>query len=207
MALVTAGEFILASQSPRRHELLKSIGLDFTVEPGDVDETYRNGELPREHTLRLSREKAQTVSRRYPDAWVLAADTVVVIDGEVLGKPATAAEARQMLGKLSGREHQVFTAFALTGPGSAALVEEVVASSVLFRVIAPEEMSWYVASDEPYDKAGGYAVQGKGAFFIREIRGSYTNVMGLPLCEVVDALKRKGIIRFSGGSRDGDGRG
>jgi septum formation protein len=124
----------------------------------------------------------------------------------VLGKPKTVAEAREMLGKLSGREHRVFTGFTIAGERAGVLVGDVVESSVLFRNISPEEMAWYVESDEPYDKAGGYAVQGKSAFFIRAIYGSYTNVMGLPLCEVVDALKRAGVIRFSGGGLDGDDR-
>lgn len=197
--LVTTGEFILASASPRRNELLKNIGLDFTVEPGDVDETYVNGEPPRDHALRLSREKARAISLKHPDAWVLGADTVVVIGDEVMGKPKTIAEARDMLGKLSGREHRVFTGFTIAGERAGVLLGDVVESAVLFRNISPDEMAWYVESDEPYDKAGGYAAQGKSALFIRSINGSYTNVMGLPLCEVVDALKRAGVIRFSGG--------
>lgn len=207
MTLVTAGRFILASASPRRKELLRSIGLDFTVEPGDVDETYVNGEPPRDHALRLSREKARAISLRHPDAWVLGADTVVVIGDEVLGKPKTVAEAREMLGKLSGREHRVFTGFTVAGERAGVLVGDVVESSVLFRKISPEEMTWYVESDEPYDKAGGYAAQGKSGFLIRAINGSHTNVIGLPLCEVMDALKRVGVIRFSGGGLDGDDRG
>jgi septum formation protein len=204
--LITTGEFILASASPRRNELLKNIGLEFTVEPGDVDETGGDGEPPRDLALRLSREKAQAISRRHPDAWVLGADTVVVIGEEVMGKPKTPAEARDMLGKLSGREHRVFTGFTIAGERAGVLVGDVVESAVLFRNISPGEMAWYVESDEPYDKAGGYAAQGKSALFIRAINGSYTNVMGLPLCEVVDALKSTGVIRFAGEGRDGDDR-
>ncbi len=203
-ALITTGEFILASASPRRNELLKSMGLEFTVEPADVDETYTNGEPPSDHALRLSREKAQAISLRHPDAWVLGADTVVVIGGEVLGKPGSVAEARHMLGKLSGREHHVFTGFTVVGESAGVLVGDVIESRVLFRDISPEEMTWYVESDEPYDKAGGYAAQGKSGFFIRAISGSYTNVIGLPLCEVIDMLKRVGAIRFSGGGCGGN---
>ena len=180
-------------------ELLKLMGLDFDVLPSDIDETFQKGETPREHVLRLAEAKALALACRHPEAWVLGADTVVVIAGEVLGKPGSVAEARDMLEKLSGQEHEVFTGFSIVRKDQDIRIREVVGSSVLFREIAGDEMAWYTASGEPYDKAGAYAVQGTGAFFIREIRGSYTNVMGLPLCEVVDALKRIGAIRFHGG--------
>jgi septum formation protein len=199
MQVQVSGRFILASASPRRIELLRLMGLDFEVMPSGIDEVYRREETPREHVLRLSEEKALAVSRRHPEAWVLGADTIVVIAGEVLGKPGSVSEAKVMLEKLSGQEHEVFTGFSLVRQDSGARVREVVASSVLFREITDEEMAWYTSSEEPYDKAGAYAVQGMGAFFIREIRGSYTNVVGLPLCEVVDAMKRVRAIGFGGG--------
>jgi len=199
MGIAVSGRFILASASPRRIELLRLMGLDFAVMPSGVDETFQRGEPPREHVLRLSEEKALAVSRRHPDAWVLGADTIVIVAGEVLGKPESIPEAMTMLEKLSGREHEVFTGFSIVQQETGILIREVVESSVLFREISGDEMSWYAGLEEPYDKAGAYAVQGMGAFFIREIRGSYTNVMGLPLCEVVDALKGVAAIRFSGG--------
>jgi septum formation protein len=198
MAAVTvSGKFILASASPRRIELLTLMGLPFDIIPGNVDESFLNGETPEEHVLRLSVEKARKTSVQYPDAWVMGADTIVAINGEVLGKPRTSDEAKEMLGKLSGQTHTVFTGFTVIKKNEGILISEAVDSSVRFRNIPEDEMAWYVALEEPYDKAGGYAVQGMGAFFIREIRGSYTNVMGLPLCEVVDVLKRIGALRFS----------
>ena len=199
MGIKISGRLILASVSPRRIELLKLVGLDFEVMPSGIDEAFRRGETPREHVLRLSEEKAHAVARSHPDAWVLGADTVVIIADEVLGKPGSVAEAKEMLEKLSGQEHEVFTGFSIARQKTGILIREVVESKVLFREIAGDEMDWYTGSEEPYDKAGAYAVQGMGAFFIREIRGSYTNVMGLPLCEVLDALKRVSAIGFSGG--------
>ena len=195
--ITISGKFILASASPRRIELLTLMGLQFDIIPGDVDETFLQNETPREHVLRLSEEKAQRVSILHPDAWVMGADSIVAINGEVLGKPRTAEEAKEMLGKLSGQTHTVYTGFTLMKKSADIVISEAVDSSVRFRRIPEDEMSWYVALEEPYDKAGGYAVQGMGAFFIREICGSYTNVMGLPLCEVVDVLKRVGALSFT----------
>jgi septum formation protein len=196
-SVTVSGKFILASASPRRIELLSLMGLQFDIIPGNVDESFLNGETPKEHVLRLSVEKARKTSVQYPDAWVMGADTIVAINGEVLGKPRTSDEAKEMLGKLSGQTHTVYTGFTLMKKSADIVISEAVDSSVRFRLIPEDEMSWYVALEEPYDKAGGYAVQGMGAFFIREICGSYTNVMGLPLCEVVDVLKRVGALRFS----------
>ncbi|OHE20551.1 MAG: septum formation protein Maf, partial [Syntrophobacterales bacterium GWF2_56_9] len=172
MGITVSGRFILASASPRRIELLRLMGLDFTVMPSGVDEAFQRGETPREHVLRLSEEKALTVSLLHPDAWVLGADTIVIIAGEVLGKPGSFPEAKEMLEKLSGQEHEVFTGFSIVQQETGILIREVVESSVLFREITGDELSWYAGSEEPYDKAGAYAVQGMGAFFIREIRGS-----------------------------------
>jgi septum formation protein len=192
-----SGKFILASASPRRMELLRLMGLTFDSITSHVDETFFEGEDPKGHVLRLSAEKARSVSQSHPAAWVMGADTIVVIEGEVLGKPRTADEARGMLSKLSGQRHTVFTGFTIIKKNEDILVSGIADSSVLFRTIEEDEMAWYIASEEPYDKAGGYAVQGMGAFFIRDIQGSYTNVMGLPLCEVVDVLKQIGALTFS----------
>ena len=198
MGITISGRLILASASPRRIELLTLMGLDFDIMPANIDETFRPEETPREHVLRLSEEKALSVARCHPDAWVLGADTIVFIAGEVLGKPGSPAEAREMLEKLSGREHEVLTGFCIIRQDRGVRIREVVGSAVLFRKIAPDEMAWYTGTEEPYDKAGAYAVQGMGGCFIREIRGSWTNVVGLPQCEVVDALKRVAAIAFSG---------
>ncbi|MFA5180717.1 MAG: Maf family protein [Syntrophales bacterium] len=197
MGLILSHPLILASASPRREELLRLLGLDFQVIPSRADETFFINENPGEHVLRLAENKAHTIAQAHPQAWVLGADTIVVIDGEVLGKPADSAAAGRMLEKLSGRTHEVFTGFALMRLSGQVKIHESVRAAVTFRTISEDEKLWYIQSPEPYDKAGAYAVQGLGAFFIKEIRGSYTNVMGLPLCEVVDALKKAGALRFA----------
>jgi septum formation protein len=197
MGLELSAPLILASASPRRVELLRLLGLDFAIMPSGADETFRPDEAPAAHVLRLSADKAGLIAARHPGSWVLGADTIVVIDGVVLGKPADPQEARQMLGKLSARAHTVYTGFTLVRQAAQIAVSEGIASTVIFRAITPDEMAWYVNFPEPYDKAGAYAVQGMGAFFIKEIRGSYTNVMGLPLCEVVDVLKNVGAVKFT----------
>lgn len=189
-------KFILASASPRRRELLRSAGLKFKIIPAHVNEDYLEGESPRQHVKRLSREKALTVARKHQDTWVLGADTIVVIDGVILGKPTNRNQAQTMLQKLSGHEHRVFTGFTIIHLESKIRVTGVVQSHVKFKNISPDEMNWYIACDEPYDKAGGYAIQGKGAYFIQSIRGSYTNVIGLPLCEVLETLKKLKAISF-----------
>ncbi len=196
MPIEISSPFILASASPRRQELLRSVGLKFKTIPAHVNEDYCEGESPREHVQRLARDKALAVARKYPESWVLGADTIVVIDGLILGKPKNKTQARQMLERLSGREHNVFTGFTLSHTASRSRKTKVIRSAVQFKQISAEEMEWYISCDEPYDKAGGYAVQGRGAYFIQSIRGSYTNVIGLPLCEVLEELKKMGAINF-----------
>ena len=196
MPIISNALFILASASPRRREMLQSIGLNFEIIPAHVNEDYLAGESPRQHVKRLSHNKAMVIAQKYPEAWVLGADTIVVIDGLILGKPKDKAQARKMLRKLSGREHKVFTGFSIAHIAAKVYKTQVVQSAVRFKTITPKEMEWYIACDEPYDKAGGYAVQGKGACFIQSIRGSYTNVIGLPLCEVLEALIKFKTINF-----------
>jgi len=198
MTICISNPFILASASPRRQELLQSVGLKFKTIPAHVNEEYIAGENPREHVKRLALDKALAIAHKYPDAWVLGADTIVVIDGMILGKPKNKSQAQKMLEKLSGREHKVFTGFTLAQVASKVSKTKVIQSAVRFKTISPEEMEWYISCDEPYDKAGGYAVQGKGAYFIKAIRGSYTNVIGLPLCEVLKELKSLATIHFRG---------
>ena len=199
MRIVISGRLVLASASPRRAEMLKLLGVDFDRLPGDIDETFLEGETPREHVLRLSEGKAALAARGRPDAWILGADTIVVVAGEILGKPGSPAEAAAMLEQLSGRKHEVLTGFAIIRQDLGIRVREVVRSIVLFREISGDEMAWYTGTSEPYDKAGAYAVQGMGACFVREIRGSFSNVVGLPLCEVFEALKRVNAIVFEKG--------
>lgn len=175
---------VLASASPRRRELLGGLGLAFTVRPVDLDETPRPNEEPRAYVLRLAREKA--AAQAAEGELVLAADTIVVLDGELLGKPRDEADARRMLRRLAGREHTVYTGVALEEPG-AGLGQEprraaaVDASQVRIAELTNERIAWYVATGEPLDKAGSYAVQGLGALLVESIAGNYTNVVGLPL--------------------------
>lgn len=196
MTIDLSPQFILASASPRRQELLHSVGLKFKIIPAHVNEDYREGESPKEHVKRLALDKARAIAHKYPESLVLGADTIVVIDDMILGKPKSKSQARKMLEQLSGRAHKVFTGFTLSHTASRFIKTKVIQSAVQFKKISPEEMEWYISCDEPYDKAGGYAVQGKGASFIKSIRGSYTNVIGLPLCEVLEELKMLGAIRF-----------
>ena len=196
MPISSTATFILASVSPRRRELLQLVGLKFKTIPAHIPEDYIKGESPKQHVRRLAQEKAKLIARKYPKAWVLGADTIVVIDGLILGKPKNKIQAKEMLKKLSGHEHKVFTGFAVTQVVSQVSHSAVVQSTVKFKKITAAELDWYVACDEPYDKAGGYAVQGKGAYFIKSIRGSYTNVIGLPLGEVLETLKKLEAISF-----------
>ena len=207
MGITVSGRFILASASPRRSEMLAQTGLDFEVLPGNIDEAFRPGESPRDHVLRLAETKALCVSRSHPAAWVLGADTIVLVAGEILGKPGSPAEAVRMLEKLSDREHEVLTGFAIVRGDRGVRVRQVVGSSVLFRAIDDDEMAWYTATAEPYDKAGAYAAQGLAGCFIREIRGSFTNVVGLPLCEVFQTLRRIGAIGLGDGGGGAFSRG
>ncbi len=180
---------ILASVSPRRADLLAAAGFAFTVRPVDIDEQPRDGEPPADYVLRLAREKAAAAAAigRDPDEVVLAADTSVVIDGLILGKPQDDEDARRMLGLLSGREHEVLTGVALRRNGREAT--GVASSRVKFLPLTTEEITWYVASGEPLDKAGGYAVQGLASRFVEEIHGSYANVVGLPVTLVYKLLR------------------
>lgn len=181
---------VLASASPRRRDLLGQLGLRFTVAAADLDETPRPGEAPEAYVLRLAREKAQAVAARFPGAWVLAADTTVVLGMELLGKPRDEAEARDMLSRLSGRTHEVHTGVAIAGRADEALV---VRTRVTFRALSAGEIAWYAGTGEPLDKAGAYAIQGKGGFLVAAIEGSPTNVIGLPLGETLALLQRAGV--------------
>ena len=189
---------ILASASPRRRELLERVGVALEVRVPDVDETPRAGEPPDAYVARIARDKAHAVARP-SGAWVLAADTTVTIDGAILGKAATPTEADAMLVILSGRVHQVITAFALVG--DTAVIEGEATSDVAMIALDDATRAAYVASGEWRGKAGAYAVQGIAAAFVREVRGSVTNVIGLPLVEVLDALRAAGApgARFERG--------
>lgn len=183
-------DIILASASPRRADLLRAIGLEFTVAPSDVDETARPGEQPRPMAERLARAKATAVRALPSPALAIAADTVVVVDGTLFGKPADHADARRMLRALSARTHQVITAIALRARPEEVIVCESVTSRVTFAPLSEKEIDWYVATGEGADKAGAYALQGIGALFVTSVEGSYTNVIGLPLDRIYPYLLR-----------------
>jgi septum formation protein len=183
---------VLASASPRRRQLLQAAGLDFEIVESGVDEQMHESESGRDFALRMAGEKALAVSTRRPETLVLGADTVVEIDAEILGKPQSQEEARTMLQKLSGQVHRVFTGFALARAGQ--IVESAaIESLVRFRELSGAEIERYIATEEPYDKAGGYAVQGDAGEFIAAVEGSTANVMGLPIDEVLEALRRHGV--------------
>jgi nucleoside triphosphate pyrophosphatase len=190
---VADADLVLASASPRRRELLERIGLVLQVTPVDLDETPRPGESARPYAQRLAAEKCAAAAAQLGDEVpVLAADTVVVLEGAIFGKPGDDAEAAAMLGRLSGRRHEVITAYHIRHRGAA--VERAVTTAVTFRLLSPAEVDAYVASGEWRGKAGGYAVQGIAALFTTELRGSLTNVIGLPLAEVVADLRAAGAL-------------
>ena len=189
-----SGRFVLASASARRRELLAWLGIAYEVDSADVEERPEPGEDARALVRRLAHAKAASVAGRWPGAWVLGCDTVVEIDGALLGKPVDRAEAVAMLGRLAGREHRVATGFALLGPGGVLGSADVVVTRVRFRPIDAGAIAGYVATGEADDKAGSYAIQGRGAGLIERIDGSFTNVIGLPLSEVERALAEAGLL-------------
>jgi septum formation protein len=197
-------ELILASSSPRRQELLREIGIPFQVHAANINEDQIAGERPIKYALRLAREKAQAVAAQYPQSYVLGADTIVVIDGDVLGKPKDHADAARMLRLLSGRAHEVTTAVSLITPSLIAqftiapgTLAETRASTtkVYFREIAEAEIQQYVAGGEPMDKAGAYAIQGGASRWTDRIEGEFSNVVGLPLSLVTEMLKITGLMK------------
>ena len=182
---------ILASQSPRRRELLTLIGVPHEVRPADIDERYLPGETPRAHCERLAREKAAVVAGTLEEAVVIGSDTIVVVDGDVLGKPRDEAEAKRMLARLSGRAHRVMTGVAVAWNGRMQSdVEEV---DVTFRELDEAHIAAYVATREPMDKAGAYGIQGYGATIVERVNGDYFAVMGLPLHRLVRLCEAMGL--------------
>jgi septum formation protein len=191
---------VLASGSPRRRELLALLGLPFDVVPPDVDESVRHGEAPARLVRRLALDKAQAVGaidgQDVADVIVLAADTIVELAGEILGKPADTDDARRMLRALSGQTHRVHTGVAVRRDGETAC--EVVTTSVTMATMLDAAIEWYLATGEPADKAGAYAIQGAGGAFVAAIEGSVSNVVGLPLTTVVELLRRQGVAVAGG---------
>ena len=185
--------FILASSSPRRRELLGSIGAEFDVIPSHIPEERRESETPEEYVARLSREKAHAISEKHPERWIIAADTTVALDDLVLEKPADAEDAKRMLRTIAGKTHVVYTGVTLTRGKPHYIDTHVATSEVRMLPLTPHDIDWYVATREPLDKAGAYAAQGVGGLFIDSIHGSFTNVVGLPLALLFQMLRKAGI--------------
>jgi septum formation protein len=189
---------ILASQSPRRKYLLEQAGLVFSVIPSNFDENSVAMTDPETHVITLAESKAADIARLHPESWVIGADTIVIIDNKILGKPDSRDDARKMLRHLSGRTHQVFTGYAIQCIIENHFFSEAIKTDVCFKILTDQEIEWYIHTKEPFDKAGAYAIQGLGTFLVRQINGSYTNVVGLPVCEVIEHLLQKGAIIIDG---------
>lgn len=190
-------KIILASTSPRRKDLLQSVGIQFEIIAPSSDESLLAKERPENYALRLSKEKALSVSKNLDgNTLVIGADTIVVVDNQILGKPKDEEDAKIMLSKISGKAHHVLTAFSITKGEDEILHTHIVGTEVIVKTLEPQEIEGYIKTGEPMDKAGAYGIQGVGAFVVKEVRGSYTNVVGLPLVEVTEALKKLGALKL-----------
>ncbi len=196
----TIQPLVLASESPRRKELLVRLGIEFLVEPSRIDESLDcggdggAGKSPAQIAETCACVKADSISALHPDSWILGADTIVVLDGRIFGKPSGRAEAVGMIQALSGRAHDVITGICLTRPGGKLRRKDSVVTRVFFKDLSVREIEAYAGSAEPMDKAGAYGIQGIGAFLVRTVEGSYTNVVGLPLCQTIEWLIADHII-------------
>lgn len=196
MTNINKTKLILASRSPRRKELLEQACIIFDIKPSSIDETSIKENNPEKLVKTLSYLKAMDIAQNNQAAWVLGADTIVCLNGQILEKPESKTHAIQMLTSLSNRGHTVLTGFTLCCEEKKRSITEVVKTNVFFKKLSDKEIKWYVDTNEYFDKAGAYAIQGKGAFFIKKIHGSYTNVVGLPLCEVIEYLISENVIKF-----------
>ncbi len=183
---------ILASASPRRKDLLSRLGTPFTVLPADIDEQHHAGEAPHDYVVRMSRAKAQQVAQQYPNTWVLGADTIVTIDNRILGKPQDAADAADMLRFLSGRVHEVMTGLAVARHDQGYIALDVVRTQVFFHALSEADISAYITTRKPFDKAGAYAIQDQEGALVEWYEGCYTNVVGLPVQRTAVMLRDAG---------------
>ncbi|MFZ3122580.1 MAG: Maf family protein [Thermodesulfovibrionales bacterium] len=191
-------KIVLASASPRRKEILALTGLRFSVEPSDYEETLDNAIKPHNLAKRLSLKKARAVAGKYRDALIIAADTFIVFKGKLSGKPHTSKEARKMLTMLNGKSHSVITGYTVLDTRTGKKITRSVETKVWLKKMTAHEIDAYVATKEPLDKAGAYAIQGRGAVIVKKIEGDYLNVVGLPLFDLADSLKKFGINLLSG---------
>lgn len=185
---------VLASKSPRRRDLLNRAGLTFSVIPSHIDETTVPICSPDDLVRTLAEEKAKQISEKNEASWVIGADTIVLIENTILGKPHSKKEARGMLKHLSGRIHRVMTGYAIRCKSKGRYFSDTVETKVCFKKLTDSEIEWYIHTGEPFGKAGGYAIQGLGMFLVQRISGSYTSVVGLPVCEIIDFLFNEGVI-------------
>jgi septum formation protein len=176
---------------------LNQAGLSFRVIPSEFDEASVPLVDPETYVKTLSRAKAEGIAADHPDNWVIGADTIVLIDGEILGKPSNRNDARRMLQRLSGQTHQVYTGYTICCREKESSISDVVCTEVVFKELTPREIEWYIHTREPFDKAGAYAIQGLGTFLVKSIHGSYTNVVGLPVCEVISFLIKEDVIQMN----------
>ena len=188
------GSIVLASASPRRSELMNLAGISFSVVPADIPEDVLPGEQPADHVIRLSREKADAVAGTTTGRFFIGADTVVALEGRIMGKPVDESEAHEMLSALSGLSHEVITGFTVFDKVSGIHVSRAVRTEVVFKTLSKMEIDYYVATGCPMDKAGAYAIQGGAGHFVRAINGSYTNVVGLPMTELFETLCQLGAL-------------
>jgi len=185
---------ILASESTRRVDILRTLGISFSIIPPNIDERRKKDEPPKDFVLRMSYEKAGKVGNLFPDKWVIGADTVVVLKGKILGKPKNDRDAFNMLKILSGKWHKVITGYCVLNVSRNIIYRDAVETKVYVRDLSDDEIKRYIKTSEPFDKAGSYAVQGRGGYMVKEIKGSYANVVGLPICEVAEALLSLGVL-------------
>ncbi len=185
---------VLASESTRRVDILRTLGISFSIMPPGIEERRRPYESPKDFVLRISYEKARKVGDLFPDKWIIGADTVVVHKGKVLGKPKTDEDAVAMLKRLRANWHKVFTGYCILNASKQIVYQDVAETKVFIKDLTDDEIAKYVGTSEPFDKAGSYAVQGRGGYMVKEIKGSYTNVVGLPICEITEALLSLGIL-------------
>ena len=185
---------VLASESTRRVDILRTLGISFSIMPPGIDEHRKPYESPKDYVLRIAYEKARKVGDLFPDKWIIGADTVVVHKGKVLGKPKADGDAVAMLKRLRANWHKVFTGYCILNASKQIVYQDVAETKVFIKDLTDDEIAKYVGTSEPFDKAGSYAVQGRGGYMVKEIKGSYSNVVGLPICEITEALLSLGIL-------------
>jgi septum formation protein len=185
---------ILASESARRVDLLRTLGIPFSIVPPSIKEEKRKGETPRDYVLRVSLEKAKTIGQYFPEKWVIGADTVVVFKNRIIGKPESEEDAFRTLKMLKGKWHKVITGFSIVNVQRNVYYTNAVETKVFIKELTDEEILRYIKTSEPFGKAGSYAIQGRGGYMVKEIKGSHTNVVGLPVCELAEALQTLGIL-------------